>query len=423
MPDGLVRGELAIKAGMVIESISYLIPYLVGVVAAVLATAAILVLPRRRYRAINFTLDIDASRDRVWSLLMDARGPGSWRPEILDIRPHTADPDLVNHVCFYSGERFTVVQRILDLVVGQSLVMRCEEIAGSFLPLGSRAFAAIKLTDQGTGTRFSYREEGAFNSLLTYLFFRTAQRAAFGRLQRQAETGERAAEREAGWLAPSAALIAGSAIAAGLITTIAGWQIGLLIFAFLSIMEYGHAFVLRSQGGRPSFALLLPFVGGAMMMTRQKSSAFGEAVRALSGPAALSIVVVVLSAAAAFMDTGGLADNAQVAAAIAAGIVVVFLLPFYPMNGGWLFNALQTSLPAASFRYPALAASGAVLVWSTMNGAVLAAALSAALVYEIFVPRSAAPAMDETLSPRAALILTAAYAGMMIIAHSALTAI
>ena len=418
-----MRGELAIKAGMVIESISYLIPYLVGVVAAVLATAAILVLPRRRYRAINFTLDIDASRDRVWSLLMDARGPGSWRPEILDIRPHTADPDLVNHVCFYSGERFTVVQRILDLVVGQSLVMRCEEIAGSFLPLGSRAFAAIKLTDQGTGTRFSYREEGAFNSLLTYLFFRTAQRAAFGRLQRQAETGERAAEREAGWLAPSAALIAGSAIAAGLITTIAGWQIGLLIFAFLSIMEYGHAFVLRSQGGRPSFALLLPFVGGAMMMTRQKSSAFGEAVRALSGPAALSIVVVVLSAAAAFMDTGGLADNAQVAAAIAAGIVVVFLLPFYPMNGGWLFNALQTSLPAASFRYPALAASGAVLVWSTMNGAVLAAALSAALVYEIFVPRRADPAMDETLSPRAALILTAAYAGMMIIAHSALTAI
>ena len=418
-----MRGELAIKAGMVIESISYLIPYLVGFVAAVLATAAILVLPRRRYRIINFTLDIDASRDRVWSLLMDARGPGSWRPEILDIRPHTADPDLVNHVCFYSGERFTVVQRILDQVVGQSLVMRCEEIAGSFLPLGSRAFAAIKLTDQGTGTRFSYREEGAFNSLLTYLFFRTAQRAAFGRLQRQAETGERAAEREAGWLAPSAALIAGSAIAAGLITTIAGWQIGLLIFAFLSIMEYGHAFVLRSQGGRPSFALLLPFVGGAMMMTRQKSSAFGEAVRALSGPAALSIVVVVLSAAAAFMDTGGLADNAQVAAAIAAGIVVVFLLPFYPMNGGWLFNALQTSLPAASFRYPALAASGAVLVWSTMNGAVLAAALSAALVYEIFVPRRAAPAMDETLSPRAALILTAAYAGMMIIAHSALTAI
>jgi hypothetical protein len=58
-----------------------------------------------------------------------------------------------------------------------------------------------------------------------------------------------------------------------------------------------------------------------------------------------------------------------------------------------------------------------------MNGAVLAAALSAALVYEIFVPRRAAPALDKTLSPRAALILTAAYAGMMIIAHSALTAV
>ena len=188
-------------------------------------------------------------------------------------------------------------------------------------------------------------------------------------------------------------------------------------------MEYGHAFVLRSQGGRPSFALLLPFVGGAMMMTRQKSSAFGEAVRALSGPAALSIVVVALSAAAAFMDTGGLADNTQIAAAIAAGIVLVFLLPFYPMNGGWLFSALQASLPAATFRYPALAASGAVLVWSTMSGAALTAALSAALVYEIFVPRRAITAFDETLSPRTALVMTAAYCGMMIIAHSALTAI
>jgi hypothetical protein len=399
------------------------IPYLVIMIAVVLAVVATLVLPRRRYRVINFTLDIDASRDRVWSLLVDAMGPGSWRPEVVEIRPHTAEPELINHVCFYRGENFTVVQRILDKVAGQSLVMRCEEIAGSFLPLGSRAFAAIKLADSANGTRLSYREEGAFNSLLTYLLFRAAQRAAFGRLQRQAEAGTRAAEREAGWLVPSAGLIAGSAIAAGLITIIAGWQIGLLVFSFLSIMEYGHAFVLRSQGGRPSFALLLPFVGGAMIMTRHKSSALGEAVRALSGPAALSLVVVALSAAAAFMDTGGLAENTQVAAAVAAGIVLVFLLPFYPMNGGWLFSALQASLPAASFRYPALAASGAVLVWSTMNGAVLAAALSAALVYEIFVPRRAAPAIDETLSPRTALILTAAYCGMMIIAHSALTAI
>jgi len=401
----------------------YLVPYLVMAVAVVFAVAAILVLPRRRYRSIEFTLEINAPRDRVWSVLVDAKGPGSWRPEVIAIRPHTADPDLINHVCFYRGERFTIVQRILDQDPGRSLAMRCEEIAGSFLPLGSRAFAAFKLTDSANGTRLSYHEKGAFNSLLTYLLFRAAQRAAFGRLQRQAEAGARAAERDAGRLVPSAALIAGSAVAAGLITTIAGWQIGLLVFAFLTIMEYGHAFVLRSQGGRPSFALLLPFIGGAMIMTRHKSSAFGEAVRALSGPAALSIVVVALSLAAAFMSAGDLADNTQVAAAVAAGIVLVFLLPFYPMNGGWLFNALQSSLPAASFRYPALAASGAVLVWSTMNGAALTAALSAALVYEIFVPRRPAPAGDKTLSPRTALALTGAYCGMMIIAHFALTAI
>ena len=414
-----MRGELERQAGSVVE----VIPYLVVMIGTVLTVAAILVLPYRRYRAINFTLEINAPRDRIWSLLVDAKGPGSWRPEVIDIRPHSDDPNLIKHVCFYHGEHFAIVQRILEQVAGQSLVMRCEEIAGNLLPLGARAFAAIKMSDSTNGTRLSYREEGSFNSLLTYLLFRAAQRAALGRLQRQAEAGTLAAEYEAGWLIPSAGLIAGSAIAAGLIITLAGWQIGLLVFAFLAIMEYGHAFVLRSQGGRPSFALLLPFVGGAMMMTRQKSSAFGEAVRALSGPAALSIVVVALSATAAFMDTGGLADNTQIAAAIAAGIVLVFLLPFYPMNGGWLFSALQASLPAATFRYPALAASGAVLVWSTMSGAALTAALSAALVYEIFVPRRAITAFDETLSPRTALVMTAAYCGMMIIAHSALTAI
>ena len=401
------------------ESISYL----VLMVATILALAAILVLPRRRCRTITFTLDIDAPRDRVWSLLVEAKGPGSWRPEIVDIRPDTADSDLVNHVCFYGGEGFTVVQRILEQVAGQSLVTRCEEIAGNLLPLGSHAFAAIKLADRANGTRLSYREEGTFNSLLTYLLFRAAQRAAYGRLQRQAEAGARAAERETGWLVPSTGLIAGSAVAAGLIAALAGWRIGLLVFAFLSIMEYGHAFVLRSQGARPSFMMLLPFVGGAMIMTRRRTSAFGEAILALSGPAALSLVVIALSLAAAFMDTGGLADNTQIAAAVAAGIVLVFLLPFYPMNGGWLFSALQASLPAASFRYPALAASGAVLVWSTMNGAALTAALSAALVYEIFVPRRSAPAFDKTISPRIALLLTAAYCGMMFIAHSALTAI
>ena len=58
-----------------------------------------------------------------------------------------------------------------------------------------------------------------------------------------------------------------------------------------------------------------------------------------------------------------------------------------------------------------------------MSGAALTAALSAALVYEIFVPRRTVPAFDETLSPRTALVMAAAYCGMMIIAHSALTAI
>ena len=75
------RGELVTKAGSVIEAI----PYLVIMIAVVLAAVATLVLPRRRYRVINFTLDIDASRDRGWSLLVDAMGPGSWRPEVVEI--------------------------------------------------------------------------------------------------------------------------------------------------------------------------------------------------------------------------------------------------------------------------------------------------------------------------------------------------
>ena len=74
-----MRGELVTEAGRVVE----VIPYLVVMIGTVLTVAAILVLPRRGYRAINFTLDINAPRDRIWSLLVEAKGPGSWRPEVV----------------------------------------------------------------------------------------------------------------------------------------------------------------------------------------------------------------------------------------------------------------------------------------------------------------------------------------------------
>ncbi|MHA1190550.1 MAG: hypothetical protein ACTSSQ_08900 [Alphaproteobacteria bacterium] len=364
-------------------------------------------------------------------MIVHGHGPGSWRPDVLDIRHNEKSPDLVEHRCRHKGRPFSIVFRILESVTGKSLVTRCEKIADIRLPLGGLAFAACKLTDTPGGTRVSVREEGYFASRHAFWMFALAQRGAWRRLKRLAEANNRKSNASvrshapangqsagSGQLVPSWHMIAGSALAAALITALIGWEYGVLLFALLAVMEYGHAFVLRLAGERPSIAALLPFVGGAMAMHRRRTTVAGEALRALSGPATLAGLVVILAGIGFLAGESVFADNIRMAALVASGIVALFLLPFYPLNGGWLFGALKSSLPHEVFIVPAVVASSIVLAWSVATGAVLAALLSAALVYEMVSPSKYRIETDGSLSARRALAMTLAYGGLNLIAHT-----
>ncbi len=384
------------------------------------------------HRAYECHLTICAPRLEIWDMIVHAHGPGSWRPEVLGIRHNEKSPDLVEHQCRHKGRPFSIVFRILESVTGKSLVTRCEKIADIALPLGGLAFAACKLTDTPGGTRVSVREEGDFASRYAFWMFALAQRSAWRRLKRLTEADHRksiASERSparpatgsvAGseQLVPSWRMIAGSAFAAALITALIGWEYGVLLFALLAVMEYGHAFVLRLAGERPSIVTLLPFVGGAMAMHRRRTTVAGEALRALSGPATLAGLVVILAGIGFLAGESVFADNIRMAALVASGIVALFLLPFYPLNGGWLFGALKSSLPHEVFIVPAVVASSIVLAWSVATGAVLAALLSAALVYEMISPSKYRPETDGSLSAQRALAMTLAYGGLNLIAHT-----
>lgn len=380
----------------------------------------VLLMPTRWRHAVTMTLDITATPDRVWDVLTSSKGPKSWRPEVIDIRPDADDPDLLKQTCSYQDDRLVIVMRVLEMVPCSQLIMRCERIGATVLPLGGRAFSAIKLTRTETGTRLAFREEGRFVSYLSFLLFALAQRNSLRRLKLQAEGLDPEAAVRPPFGLPISVMITGSIVAAVAISALVGWQIGLLVFACLSIMEYGHALVLRYAGDRPSFATLLPFVGGAMAMSRRQSSAYEEALRALSGPAVLTVLVMALVLTSSLLGEGSIADNTRTAAGIAAFIVALFLLPFYPLNGGWLFNTLRINLPRGAFQLPAVAAACAALVWGLAQGQVIVAGLSAGLIYELIVPLRSGIVIDRTLSSHNALVITGIYVSMNLIAYTAL---
>jgi hypothetical protein len=389
--------------------------------ALILSGLLAVVLPTRWRHAVTRTLEIQASPEQVWDLLVSANGPGSWRPEVVEIRHDSDDPELLTQICSYREERLVVVMRVLEMVPCKQLIMRCEQIGDNRLPLGARAFSAIKLTPTDKGTRLAFREEGRFVSYLSFMLFALAQRASLRRLKNQAEGRDPYSAAKPVFGFSTLALVAGSIAAASAITALLGWQMGLLVFACLSVMEYGHALVLRYAGGRPSFATLLPFVGGALAMGQRQTSAYDEAVRALSGPAVLTILIMVLTMVASAVGNGMIADNIRFAAGIAAVIVALFLLPFYPLNGGWLFNTLRSNLPSRSFQVPALLVSAGLLLWSLTTGHVLAAGLAAGLIYELVVPLRSGIVADQTLSSYAALMIAGIYVSMNLIAYIALS--
>ena len=393
-------------------------------------------------RGFEWHGNIRAPRNLVWTLFLHAHGPGSWRPKIVAITDDPQCPDLVTHHCAHGGKTFPIVFRILDALAGEFRITRCEMVGDMPLPLGERSFSACRLTEIGDRTRMDVREEGEFASWWSFVFFALAQRRAYACLRRQAEAEYRkvlharkgfrrpARSRAIAGLrslidirkgrqtAPTRPLIAGSAIAIGLIAVLWGWQYGALLFALLTIMEYGHAVAMRRAGERPSIIALLPFVGGAMAINARPTTTAGDAYRALSGPAVLSALVVVLAGIGFVAGEGAFADNIRLEALIAAGVVAIFLLPFYPLNGGWLFGILRSGLPHEVFIVPAVVASSIALAWSVATGALFAALLSAALVFELVKPAHDRVVADGSLTARRALAVTLAYGGLNLIAHS-----
>ncbi len=394
---------------------------ILGMLALLALLAVVIVLPTRLRHAVTMTLDIEAAPEHVWNVLISSWGSRSWRPEVVDIRPDTGDPELMTHVCRYQGETLVIVMRVLEMIPCKQLIMRCERIGSTCLPLGGRAYSAIKLTETPSGTRLAFREKGRFVSYLSFWLFALAQRASLRRLKHEAEGFDREAAIRPPFGVPTAALVAGSVAAASAIAVLLGWQIGLLVFACLSIMEYGHSLVLRYAGERPSFATLLPFVGGAVAMGRRETTAYEDALRALSGPAVLTALVLALAVVSRFLGAGEIADNIRVAAGIAAFIVALFLLPFYPLNGGWLFNTLRVNLPSRAFQAPAVLVSSLVLFWALARGEVIVAGLSAGLIYELVVPLRSGIVADRSLSSHNALMIAGIYVSMNLIAYTALS--
>lgn len=124
-----------------------------------------------------------------------------------------------------------------------------------------------------------------------------------------------------------------------------GWAAVLLLFFSVALHEYGHALIARGRG-YPVRDIVLTPIGGVAFLLRAPGRPRDEAVIAIAGPL-VSLALALLCALGRWGTMLGGLENWSLLFLLLAGIntsLFLFnLLPCFPMDGGRLFRAWQSS--------------------------------------------------------------------------------
>lgn len=124
-----------------------------------------------------------------------------------------------------------------------------------------------------------------------------------------------------------------------------GWAAVVLLFISVALHEYGHALVARGRG-YPVRDIVLTPIGGVAFLLRAPGRPRDEAVIAIAGPL-VSLALALLCALGMWGVLMAGLEELSVLLLLLAGIntsLFLFnLLPCFPMDGGRLFRAWQSS--------------------------------------------------------------------------------
>ena len=124
-----------------------------------------------------------------------------------------------------------------------------------------------------------------------------------------------------------------------------GWAAVLLLFLSVALHEYGHALVARGRG-YPVRDIILTPIGGVAYLLRAPGRPRDEMVIAIAGPL-VSVALALLCGLGMWLALVGQAGHLSILLLLLAGInasLFLFnLIPCFPMDGGRMFRAWQSS--------------------------------------------------------------------------------
>lgn len=124
-----------------------------------------------------------------------------------------------------------------------------------------------------------------------------------------------------------------------------GWAAVFLLFLSVALHEYGHALVARGRG-YPVRDIVLTPIGGVAFLLRAPGRPRDEAVIAIAGPL-VSLALALLCGMglwlAAQAGLGDLSLLLLLLGGINTSLFLFNLIPCFPMDGGRLFRAWQSS--------------------------------------------------------------------------------
>jgi Zn-dependent protease len=293
---------------------------------------------RNRLRS-EFTVSIDAPREKVWQFVTDDHMVLDGPPAIETFSELLPDNLRLTRIFVNGQQQSQNVSRDIERdddkgvfrarLIDHPLSKPPEDgrdVESGIIVASTPAGTTLTLYNELTVRYFHDRINYAFAPRQTAYQIKYQCEKAAGTFSQSAVLANQ------GWLLSVAALLS--------FCYLFGWKEGLLLTVVIVLHELGHALAMLMAGVGIRGIYLIPFFGGAAVPKTAYRTAGRLGFIALMGPA--FSLIPTLAVFAMFRATGNI--ELRKAAEMFAVINVANLLPLYPLDGGQILHAIAGSV-------------------------------------------------------------------------------
>ncbi len=356
-----------------------------AIVIAMIAVAAVYLLPYRRARQYVMHRRIAAPREQVWDTYitdLDSPASAAFHDNIVSSRVINSDPEIVEFTVKSDEQTEGVPVQIETLVTRRPeySAIRCVSIADQPYPFGEIDTEEIQLEDDSEGTVATLTWRGETRTLAEYRLKRAYGHQYMDLLKRFCETGEGTTSSisiQSPWKS-----LGLTTFAVASFIFLFGWVLALILTAAIVVHEYGHWLAMRMTGQPKPRIMLIPFFGGIAVPNHPYETQFDDAFVSLMGAGLSLIPCLALLGGAAMLDPAEITKSTKFAFGVdglllttdgllAIAMVVALLnglqlLPLLPLDGGHVLRSLIQSASADRARPILLGLAGVGMIGFAM---------------------------------------------------------